>query len=764
MFVSALASSLNTTFHVRPLRAAFFIPETDQSAFTRAATLATSQWGGLHSLIVPVRLDRTPPLHHYYLKVLSLFEPDTFVELASGDEGFRASLQATLDGLFWWRKIQLNWGDDFELHDRSMHALSPIPEQARAGRSLHLPEIEGWPVEVNSAMFGKIANDDRDAYRTHFSDIGGGRVVGSVWDEQRSSDWAASPINLTTYGLAPLLVTDGRDAPWFDLVVGESVPSLCLYWAVRAVREIAQFADIGRRTLFCTTKSINDPDVLSGLESFLRLHLPVEGLTSNVDLLVHTWDQSDYAAAKTGLEQIGPSLVPSTAESTSVSYTFGQNMRSDDTASRTLVYAFTSPEFPGAFRAGPGGAIPHPMVWREGPDNPVEYSPVPGLRPQWGNVAVDIECDLWHRFPRAATTAKLVRPDAWFSRWGLTRVGGLPNAAGYEGHALPTEWAAMEAWFGERHFGIKMGASGKYAEAAVAMLGGIDAAGAVATRQAFRILEKLSLKSSKKVAQRLASILPGALTEDTVNQVFTDLEIGPELKGVPRSLAQLSADVSLGPKAELPRAVSELLRLGALVRGLFIACRNCGNSEWYPLQILDERFTCAGCGNSQPLDLLDSAGNELQWQFRLNSLFNRVVDQDTLPNILTLYRLRSRRGGTCCAVGLELLSSDGAPAFELDAVYVSRGEVIGAECKRGRELGVKDVATARAAAECGFAEFWFTTASEDWSDGAKSLVEDLRAEVGPDTKIGMLTGDHLFGSVPMLPPGGNADAGDKTKA
>lgn len=752
MFVSALASSLNTTFHVRPLRAAFFIPETDQSAFMRAATLATSQWGGLHSLIVPVRLDRTPPLHRYYLKVLSLFEPDTFVELASGDEAFRASLQATLDDLFWWRKIQLHWGDGFELQDPSMHALAPIPEQARVSRVLHMPATAGWPPEVNAAVFGRIADADLDAYRTQFGQVGGGRIVASVWGEQRSTDWAASPINLTTYGLAPLLVTDGRDAPWFDLVVGESVASLCLYWAVRAVREITQFADLGRRTLFCPTKSINDPDVLSELASFLRLHLPVEGLTSNVDLLLHTCDQSDYAAATSGLERLGPSLVCSTADTTSVSYTFGQNMRSDDTSTRPLVYAFTEPELPGAFRAGPGGAIPHPMVWREGPDNPVEYSPVPGLRPQWGNVAVDIECDLWHRFPRAATTAKLVKADAWFSRWGLTRVGGLPSAAGYEGHALPTEWAAMEAWFGERHFGIKMGAAGRYAEAAVAMLGGIDAAGAVATRQAFRILEKLSLKSSKKVAQRLAALLPGALTEDAVNQVLTDLEIGPELKGIPRSLAQLSADASLGPKADLPKTVSELLRLGALVRGLFIACRNCGNSEWYPLQILDERITCAGCGHSQPLALLDSAGNELQWQFRLNSLFNRVVDQDTLPNILTLYRLRSRRGGTCCAVGLELLSSDSAPAFELDAVYVSRGEVIGAECKRGRELGAKDVATARAAATSGFAEFWFATAAEDWSDSAKSLVEDLRGEVGADTRIGMLTGDHLFGSVPMPTP------------
>ena len=351
-------------------------------------------------------------------------------------------------------------------------------------------------------------------------------------------------------------------------------------------------------------------------------------------------------------------------------------MRSDDTSTRPLVYAFTGPELPGAFRAGPGGAIPHPMVWREGADNPVEYSPVPGLRHQWGNVAVDIECDLLHRFPRAATTAKLVKADAWFSRWGLTRVGGLPSAAGYEGHALPTEWAAMEAWFGERHFGIKMGAAGRYAEAAVAMLGGIDAAGAVATRQAFRILEKLSLKSSKKVAQRLVALLPGALTEDAVNQVLTDLEIGPELKGIPRSLAQLSADASLGPKADLTKTVSELLRLGALVRGLFIACRNCGNSEWYPLQILDERITCAGCGHSQPLALLDSGGNELQWQFRLNSLFNRVVDQDTLPSILTLYRLRSRRGGTCGAVCLDRLSRDGARAFELATVYVSGGEAI----------------------------------------------------------------------------------------
>ena len=231
-----------------------------------------------------------------------------------------------------------------------------------------------------------------------------------------------------------------------------------------------------------------------------------------------------------------------------------------------------------------------------------------------------------------------------------------------------------------------------------------------------------------------------------MKMVLADLEIGPELKGVPRGLSQLRSDSQLDPKATLPSTVASLVRRGAVLRGMFVPCASCGTSEWYDLAELDERLSCRGCGATQPLDLLDSAGDELRWQFRLNSLFNRAVDQDTLPNILTLFRLRSRSGGTCCSIGLELLGPDGQPRHELDVVYVRQGRVVGAECKAGSRLLAKDVEAARLASRSGFSEFWFTTTAESWNPEAEALVETLKEEVSAaGMYVGLLTAAHLFG-------------------
>ncbi len=756
MIASPLRSHVNTTVHFRPLRVAFFIRESDEPAFIRATTIATTQWGGIYCPVVPVAVDQEPPLHAYFEEVLRLFEPDIFVELAEADEGFRRNLTGRLAALFPRRKINLANGRGFERNDQSLHAIGAVPEHVRLREDLKLPERANLPLAARSAVFGRIETDALNYYSKNF---GGLKTVAvgehDGWEAQHTSAWNASPVNLTNYGLHPLLVTDAMEAPWFDLVVGESVQALCLYWTMRAVREITQFSPSGRRVLFCTPNDIGSRDGQTALLTFLRRHLAVEGITANVDLLVHCWTDSEYEVAKAALAHLAPDLEACTAEQITCGHHSGQNIPRDFPGQRNLVYAFNAPQLPGSFRAGAGTAIPRPTTWQTGADNFVALEPIQGVAAHWGNVAQDVECDVLRRVPHSPSVAVLIKPEAWFSRWGLTRIAGLPSRDGYESLSLPTEWSALSAWFADRGLGMRMGAAGKYGEAAIAVLGGLDRVHDIATRQAYALLQKLSLKSSKKVAQRLVRLSRdiGHLDEEAIATLLADLNIGPELKGIPKHLQQLQSDPDLEPKRELPLTVASMVERRVLVRGLFVTCRNCGNSDWHGLAGLDETTCCPGCGHVQTLALLDSGGNEMRWQFRLNSLFNRAVDQDVIPNILALYRLRGRHGGTCCAVGLELLRADGEVQHELDALYVSEGQVIGAECKVGPSLRAKDLAAARTAAQCGFSEFWFATIAEQWSDSTQADIEELRRGCAAHpTAFGMLTAEHLFGDVAVPRP------------
>jgi hypothetical protein len=91
--------------------------------------------------------------------------------------------------------------------------------------------------------------------------------------------------------------------------------------------------------------------------------------------------------------------------------------------------------------------------------------------------------------------------------------------------------------------------------------------------------------------------------------------------------------------------------------------------------------------------LLDENGSEPAWQFRLNSLMNRAVDQDLIISALTLFHETRKRQAT------------------------------------GDQVEEKDIARARFLASLGFAEFIFSTVKDAWSDDAQAQFMALSDEL-----------------------------------
>jgi hypothetical protein len=154
---------------------------------------------------------------------------------------------------------------------------------------------------------------------------------------------------------------------------------------------------------------------------------------------------------------------------------------------------------------------------------------------------------------------------------------------------LPSEWEALRAWFDDRGWQVAVGQSGRYAEAVVSLIGGVENLNVLATKQAYNLVYRLALKSSKKVAQRLnESLALNGLGEEEILRALTQLDIGPELKGIPKTLTQLMSDPSLVPRETVAETVERLVKVGALRRGVYLQCPRCGSSEWHAINQLEE--------------------------------------------------------------------------------------------------------------------------------------------------------------------------------
>lgn len=92
----------------------------------------------------------------------------------------------------------------------------------------------------------------------------------------------------------------------------------------------------------------------------------------------------------------------------------------------------------------------------------------------------------------------------------------------------------------------------------------------------------------------------------------------------------------LGSKSHL---LEELIRKKILIRGYNIKCNYCNIDSWFPFGQLKESFTCIGCGKANSTPILQG-NSDLRIRYILNTLQQQAVDQDYFPEIKALLELR----------------------------------------------------------------------------------------------------------------------------
>lgn len=762
MIESNFRNQYKLRINVRPVKRAYFIRDDDWATLTDVIQLAGTQWGGIRSLILPVKADLS--MAPIFEQLLSLHEPDYFVGYVtqSADQDYEAhnQLQRQLIDLFPKRRISLQQGQFYASHDMTAHALHILVDEDLRDTRL---TTQKWPPNPASehvplAIYGAIYPGQEEYYAKTIQVTHEEIAIGSreFWASQINSDPFASVINLTAYHISAYMATDWFESNEFDIVLGDDINSICMYWNFRATREAAHFSSgYKRRTLLAPMSAVENRSSLDSLINVVRTNFPTPGMSSNLNIVFNVWDEQARDRLLQTLSQATEQLERLTGE-IHASRTFGREApQAEDLTGKKLTYIISLPlRMPGSYREGvatqPALTTPPlttPLTFGR---NEVLYEPPAGFRNRYGGgVAVDFECEVWNRFPFDKHVAELIEQNGWFSRYGLTAVYGLADSSHYLAFNMPREWETLEAYFRGRGVTIRRSQPDDYANGVIRVLGGWPNMAVLASKPAYLLLDILALRSTKKVSQRIVQALGlGTSDIDTIKSLLQDIEALPELKGIPKTYEQLCSDARLTAyRRQLLGILSNLSQHQVLKRGMYLPCPNCGAPDWYPLNHLGEELTCSGCTHSFVMPVEQPPGSEIRWQYRLNTLINRAVDQDVLVPLLAVNHLTHAKEATCRVIGLEL-EKNGETIGDLDYVFVSEQKLYSGECKAGTELAVKDVETALTALELGVVEFRFCTVRQ-FSSEAQALIAEAKKRATtaghPETAISMLSGDQLLG-------------------
>ena len=547
MITSELESSYKLRTNIRPVRHAYFVSNRSASQLERAMSWCCTQWGGISNLIVPVSSrGRIAPLHEHLLKMV---EPDVLVSYVpqDGEHGQERHehLAAYLAGL--WPNKQTSLLDQhFEQFDYAAHPLNLISEADAQAHEFADCEFRGPREEhlLLLALFGRVLEDQVNDYA---AGLRYGRMPAAVdsldfWQRQMREDYFASPINLTGYGFRPYRVEQPRlhFPAYFEVVLGDSLPSLCFFWNLRAIEESTRFPGEETRTLlFMPRRALNDPKMLHGFAEALR-SAPALQAESNLDLIVYWTERTAFQAWGDAISE-GSDFVR-LKEDVNVNL---PARRSPETQrgdhSRPLTYGSYQLHLPVGFYEGVPSEIPRAIPLRLG-QNEIRIEPSATYSKRPGqHVMLDLDSEVWSRYPKYLEVARVVDANAKFSRYGVSFLSDVPMRPSEFHFNLPTEWETLVAVF--QHGGLVINESDKthYLEAVVQLIGGLDNVPVLATPQAMLLLQSLAIRPADRIAKRLKrEIVQTSMDEERIAEALRDSPIVAELSTSSKSYKQLA--------------------------------------------------------------------------------------------------------------------------------------------------------------------------------------------------------------------------------
>lgn len=761
------ANLIRTTFSLnyRPIRHAYFVLEQDAAAFTRAVQLCCSQWGGIRNLIIPVSvtegLERAS-LHEHLLK---LHEPDLFVDLtidwATADYTLHNRVASQLRTLFPHRRIDFEMWRDPDTMDHSLHALMMVPPPERTTSDvLSVEFLQRFEWDENSALhlvllaiFGQIYPGQENYYRErfHLAAIDPLANLAAFWKNQFERRPSASIINLTTHQLKARVVVGGMDSPTLEIVLVDTLESLCRYWNIRATFDITQFATPERRIFAFPIQWLEDHAIWDAFVDVVQQAIDVPNMEWNLDLAIIS-PRLEIAEQARDILSGYNRIRLFNEENIKCTHTLSRapiTRQARNYKDKPLTYLFTPVRVPQSFEEGISSELPR-QVDLEAGRNVYLFTPPEGFRnDQGGAIGLDLRTELWQSYPNYQSSADIIWNNSYFTKYGLSNRIFVQAREQSLDFSLPAETEALGRFFHAKGYEVTLSSAGRAANAVIELLEGLEKCELLSNILVSLLLNELSLKSSKKVAQRIVNQL--GLNDDaleSIQRIVQDVEVVPELKRVPKTYRQLQNLQHLQPyRQDLLGTLSTLSANQLIWRGFHISCPNCDTPNWHPLRTAEEKLICPGCFFQFPLPIEYPRGSEIQWEYTLNSLVNRMMDHDALPHILALVYLNRQSRVHAPTPGL-LLRHNGRDEAEFDFIGIVQGKVIGGECKTGAILSESDLAKIEQAGRLSLSRFYFVSSIE-FSAETKNAIEISRQRAiaeFPTLSVEILEKQQLFGS------------------
>jgi hypothetical protein len=739
----------------------------------------------MRSLLIPVRPDIT--IDSLYVRLLKLHEPDRFVHyIESFNAGTHQKHNALITELFRLLPntvIDLENGDVFDKNDDSMHPLGLFADEESKKRKLvhHIFDEATPDFSILLALFGKIYQPQGGSYARVFeleqrpvgvpsataeSPTSGFDKFSYFWKEQFDISPLSSVLNLTSYGIAPYRSDTGFESARFDVALVSSVNSLCLYWNMRATREATQFRPkLGRRTLLLPASYLRNGAAMGSLINFVRSNIRFPNFHTNRHISFAVLDESlveELRAALGPFDRLEENYETRGYEG--YSFGGGDPNRLLETDEVDLKYGIQLPSYSGEGFVGTyyEGINPHTPLNTELKfgRNEILYEPPRGFRNKFRQLAVlDFDCDIWSMYPRDHGIANAIKHSSRFTRYGVSSVTIPSESPAHIEIYLPDERETLETYFKARGYDVGLSPAGRYGNAVIDLIGGLADVSLLSTKAAYNLLHTLTYRSTKKIVQQIlrqvgmpddmaSKVEPGV--EERLKNIVEELDISPELRRVTKTYAELSGSLKRQERGALLTLIERLSSKGVIKRGFTLKCTNCGTPSWYPLEIIKEEVTCLGCSYTYHLPVKESGDQEIQWEYTLNTLVNRAMDQDALIHVLALHHLTKDKEVSCAVPGLLLRETSsensGRHVTDFDFIFISGQEFFAGECKAGTELGEKDFQTARLASEVGIRHFFYCTA-KSFSDVTRQKIEELRSELTSNERamsLDVLSGDSLL--------------------
>lgn len=688
--------------NVRPRKLGYLVQSNNYEQLGRAIVYATSEWGGFAQPIIPVHRRRT--IRPRWWQFLEVLRPELLIDYLGIDARLKARIGSELGSQVIGHPPMY---DEPGVHTTVVHQRDSL-----RGRSIFLaPPSASWGVK---AALGMIPDDQRAPWE------GLGAPLVPVADPvelfKSQTGQAPSPIELTRTGTSvfqtegfmgsPLLLFTGRQSFWL----------LTTFWNVRA-GAVGSFSR--SHVVFLPWAAVRDGRLAEPLREFC-----VQQRT-RPDVVVVGQPAS---GVRESMESLGFMPGPPRVSVPLVS----NEPLSRNVAEEPLTYLLNldSREFAlGSRREGIRRSVTLPLFR---PKTTLAIETAVELVPIAGNVRYDLHGFDALTWPASSSTAKLVHEEARYTDYGLSFVGS-PSRIFERTLNIPEPPDVATAFLADHGWRWDVSDKGQYVQALLADTPADLQGWSLTSREAVAIVRALASVRRQRAEQLLAA--SGAQMNQTSLQALLR-ELLPRIERQWKTAAEIAGEVSR-PDWRVTRNQVEpvLIRLvsdSLVQRGMRFKCPRCGLRQAVPLGRLDDVVACDGCRMRTPVS--GPSGREPELVYAVNSLLDRVIEQDSLGDLLLVPIARRDHGAIWVVPGTTMRSD--ASDREVDLFAMNREKLMIGETKARWTAFTDEEVTdvGNLAADLG-ARAVLLAATDEWPPAERTRSKSLLAGLGFDAFV-----------------------------